>query len=95
VISPEELAEVEAGERRAAELLRQNPDDSTSLMKLMILYLHHKLYLDALNTSERLQVLFPDNPELLHIKAQILVALGLTGEAAEIETEAVVQESGQ
>jgi hypothetical protein len=95
VMDPEEVIEVETCERQAAELMKQSPDDPSPLMKLMILYLHHKLYSDALITGERLQVMLPDNPALLRMKAQSLVAMGLTDRAREVEAQAVKLETNR
>jgi len=93
VMSSRESAVIEAHEHRAAELIVKSPNDPSPLMKLMVLYLHHKLYVDALATGERLEVMLPNNPELLRMKAQALVAMGLTDRAREVEDQAVKLET--
>jgi hypothetical protein len=82
VMTESEVDEVSAGEAAATEMLAESPDDPVPLMELMVLYLHHRLYDEAVETGRRLEAAMPDNPNLFRYMARAYASLGETEEAA-------------
>jgi predicted Zn-dependent protease len=88
-----EAAEVHEAELRAQELMKADPNDPAPLMQLMVLYLHHRLYADSAAAGERLQLILPDNPELLRLQAHAWAALSLRDRARDAEQRAAALET--